>query len=271
MLAGILITLREGMEAFLVVGILLSYLRRMGAEQFRRYVWFGTTGAVLLSIALTVVLHSFALELEGHPAHIFEIVVALLAVVVLSWMVVWMQRQAKTIKSDLEAKAQAAITNHQLYALSSLAFVSVLREGLETSLFLSALIGPAGKTGVLPGAFLGLLLAAILSYLVFKALIKVNLRIFFISTGLLLILIASGLLAHTVMAFREMGTVPGIWGQVVWNTNSIIDEEGFLGRVLHALIGYDGDPVLLETIFYFGYLALFGGWFLREVKKPARV
>lgn len=269
MLAGILVTLREGMEAFLIVGILLGYLRRMGAEQFRGYVWFGTIGAVLLSIGLAIVLQSFALELEGHSAHTFEIVVALIAVIVLSWMVIWMQRQAKTIKGDLEAKAQAAVTNHQLYALGGLAFVSVLREGLETTLFLGALLGPAGKTGLLPGAFIGLFLAAILAYLVFKALIKVNFRIFFISTGFLLILIASGLLAHTVMAFREMGTVPGIWGEVVWNTNSIIDDEGPLGRLLHAFVGYDGDPALLEVIFYFGYLLLFGGWFLRAVRKPA--
>lgn len=270
MLAGILITLREGMEAFLVVGILLGYLRRMGGEQFRKYVWLGTFVAVILSIALTIGMQALALELEGHAAHLFEIVVALLAVIVLSWMVIWMQRQAKTIKGDLEAKAQAAIINQQLYALTGLAFVSVLREGLETTLFLGALIGPAGKTGVLPGAFIGLLLAGILAYLVFKTLIKANFRIFFISTAFLLIFIASGLLAHTVMAFREMGSVPGIFGEVVWNTNSIIDEDGLLGRLLHAFIGYDGDPVVLEVIFYFGYLFLFGGWFLREIRKPAQ-
>jgi high-affinity iron transporter len=146
----------------------------------------------------------------------------------------------------------------------------VLREGIEMTLFLGALVGPAGKTGILPGAFIGLFLAGILAYLVFKTLIRVNFRIFFISTALLLIFIASGLLAHTIMAFREMGTVPGIWGEVVWNTNSIIDEEGFSGRLLHAFIGYDSDPILLEVIFYFGYLLLFGGWFLREVRKPAR-
>ncbi|MFQ5849208.1 MAG: FTR1 family protein [Candidatus Binatia bacterium] len=270
MLAGVLITLREGMEAFLVVGILLGYLSRMGAGQYSRYVWLGTIAAVVLSVVLTVGMQAFALQLEGDAAYIFEIVVALLAVIVLSWMVIWMQRQAKTIKSDLEATAQSAITNQQVYALGSLVFVSVLREGLETTLFLGALLGPAGKTGVLPGALLGLGLAAILAYLVFKGLMKVDFRIFFISTGLLLILIASGLLAHTVMAFREMGTVPGIWGGVVWNTNWVIDEEGLWGRLLHAFIGYDADPVLLEVIFYFGYLLLFGGWFLREVIKPAR-
>lgn len=270
MVAGILITLREGMEAFLVVGILLSYLRRVGAARFRGYVWGGTLAAVVLSIALTMAMQTFALELEGHPAHIFEIVVALLAVVVLSWMVLWMQRQAKTIKSELETKAQAAISNQQVYALGSLAFVSVLREGLETALFLGALIGPSGQSGLLPGAVIGLLLAGILAYFVFKTLVKVNFKIFFVTTGLLLILIASGLLAHTVMAFREMGTVPGIWGKVVWNTNWIIDEEGFLGRLLHAFIGYDGDPVLLEVIFYFGYLLLFGGWFVKEASKSAR-
>ena len=233
MLAGALITVREGLEAFLIVGILLGYLTKLSQAAYKRYVWAGTAAAVLLSIGLAWAFQVLTIQFEGQSAQIFEVAVALTAVGVLTWMVLWMQRQSRSIKGELEQKVQAALSTHQVYALAGLAFVSVLREGLETALFLSALLFSTGAEGLLPGAALGLLAAAAISYLVFQAAVRLNLRAFFIATGTLLIFIA---------------------------------DEGLLGRLLHAFIGYEAAPSLLQVLGYLSYVIFFGSTFWRVVR-----
>ncbi|KJS86899.1 MAG: iron permease [Peptococcaceae bacterium BICA1-8] len=269
MLAGILITLREGLEAFLIVGILLGYLTKMGQKKYQWYVWLGTGLAILLSVALTWAFNFFSFQFEGANALLFEIVISLIAVGVLTYMVLWMQEQSKHIKSDLETKMQEALTSNKLFAIVGLAFVSVLREGLETALFLTALVGSAGEGGLLSGAMIGFLIAALLSYVFFRSAVRLDLRKFFIVTGSLLIFIAAGLIGHALLGSHELGIIPPIISEV-WNINGIINEDGVVGRILHAFVGYDGNPSLMWVVGYFGYIYIFGRKFLQQLEYPKK-
>jgi high-affinity iron transporter len=268
MLASILITLREGLEAFLIIAILLGYLKKINQRAFSKYIWVGMSSAILASLILAYVFGLLAIRFSGENSLIFEIVAALFAVGVLTWMVLWMQRQAKTIKADLEHKVDLAISASHIYALAFLAFISVLREGLETVLFLGVLVKQSGP-GFVPGAIIGLTIAAVIAYLIFKAAIRFNLRWFFVLTGSLLILIAGGLIAHVTAILQEMQILP-VFIKEVWNTNSIINEDGFFGRILHAFIGYNGNPTLIEISAYTSYIVLFSLRFARIIKGNHR-
>ncbi len=266
MIAGTLITLREGLEAFLIVGILLGYLTKIKRTQFKIHIWVGTAAALLVSILLAFLFQYMAFRFEGASAEIFEAVVALLAVGVLTWMVLWMQRQSRGIKGELEQKADEAISSGQALALGSLAFVSVLREGVETSLFLSALLVTSRDMQLFPGAILGLVIAAGITYILFRSAIRLNLRNFFIVTGIFLILIAAGLIGHSVMALQDLGWLP-IGTTIVWNLQAFISNEGLAGRLLHAFVGYEAAPTLLMVFAYALYVALFGGQFYNAIRQ----
>ena len=268
MAAGILITIREGLEAFLITGILLGYLRKVDRRALAWYVWAGTGAGVVVSVGLTLALQALAVNFEEGPgAPLFELAASAVAVPILSYMVLWMQRQARGIQADIEARAAAAISVGQLYALASIAFITVLREGLETAVFLSALVSRASEAGVLPGALIGLLLAAAIAYAYFALSVRLDLRKFFLVTGVLLILIAAGLSAHIFMALHELG-VPVVVERV-WSTKWLLDGESLAGRILHAFIGYHDEPNLLQVLAYFGYIAAMGFAFLRAVRVSA--
>jgi high-affinity iron transporter len=266
MIAGTLITIREGLEAFLIVGILLGYLTKTKRTQFKVHIWIGTAAALFVSILLAILFQYMAFQFEGTSAKIFEAVVALLAVGVLTWMVLWMQRQSRGIKSELEQRADEAISSGQAFALGSLAFVSVLREGVETSLFLSALLVTSRDMQLFPGAVLGLVIAAGITYLLFRSAIRLNLRNFFIVTGIFLILIAAGLIGHSVMALQDIGWLP-IGTTIVWNLQALISNEGLAGRLLHAFVGYEAAPTLLMVLAYALYVVLFGGQFYNAIRQ----
>lgn len=268
MIAGTLITIREGLEAFLIVGILLGYLTKIKRTQFKVHIWIGTLAALAVSALLAILFQYMAFQFEGASAEIFEAVVALLAVGVLTWMVLWMQRQSRGIKGELEQKADAAISSGQAFALGSLAFISVLREGVETALFLSALLVTSRDMQLFSGAALGLVIAAAATYLLFRSAIRLNLRNFFIVTGIFLILIAAGLIGHSVMALQDIGWLP-IGTTVAWNLQGLISNEGLAGRLLHAFLGYEAAPTLLMVAAYALYVIFFGGRFFSAVRQDA--
>ena len=267
MLAGSLITIREGLEAFLIVGILLGYLTKINQSQLKVHVWIGAGAAILVSAVAAVIFQALAIQFEGTAAELFEAAVALLAVGVLTWMVLWMQRQSKTIKGELEQKMGAALSSGQAWALAGLAFVSVLREGLETALFLSAMFVVVRGDNPLPGAALGLALAAGITYLIFRSTLRLNLRTFFIVTGSFLIIIAAGLVGHSVMALQEIGWLP-IGMSTAWNLGWLISNDGLLGKLLHAFVGYEAAPTWLMVAFYTAYVLVFGGQFIGAVSPP---
>jgi len=260
MITGSLITIREGLEAFLIIGILLGYLTKIGQPRLKVHIWIGAGAAILISILLTAAFQALAIQFEGAAAELFEAGVALLAVGVLTWMVLWMQRQSRHIKGELEEKVDAALTQGQTFALASLAFVTVLREGLETALFLSAVFITARDDNMLQGAAFGLAVAAGIAYLIFRSAIRLNLRTFFIVTGSFLIVIAAGLVGHSVMALQELGWLP-IGTTTAWDLGWLIPNDALSGRLLHAFVGYDAAPSLLMVFAYTTYVLFFGSKF----------
>jgi high-affinity iron transporter len=253
MIAALLITLREGLEAALIVGIVLGVLRKLGRADRSRPVWAGVVAAVAVSIVVGLVLNALGVAFEGRSEEIFEGVAMLLAAGVLTWMIFWMQRQGRQIQTELELDVRRATATGSAGALFSLAFVAVVREGIETALFLTAAAFSATPAQTLVGGALGLALAIVLGWLMFAAGKRLDVRAFFRVTSVLLILFAAGLVAHGVHELQEAALLPTVV-EHVWDVNHVLDEGGALGTFLKALFGYNGNPSLLEVFSYLGYL-----------------
>lgn len=252
MAAATLISLREGLEAALIVGILLGYLRKIDHPAGRGPVWIGVLAAVILSIGVAVVIQTVGLKLEGSAEQLFEGTTMILAVGVLTWMIFWMRYQARLMRTSLEQNVQTAIAAGRSWGLAAVSFVAVLREGIETALFLSAAAFASERGGTLPGAVLGLGLAVLIGYLIYVTTARLNVRIFFNLTSVLLLIFAAGLFAHGVHEFQQAGVFPTLNAQL-WNTNNILDESSTVGEFLKALIGYNGNPSLEEVAAYLLY------------------
>ncbi len=269
MIAPLLVTLREGLEATLILGIILAYLTRTGNRSRSGPVWVGTGLAVLVSLLAGAAVFFTVGELQGTTEAIFEGSTMLLAVAMLTYMVVWMRRQASGIRAGLQEKLQAALSSGSGLALLLMAFVVVAREGIEMALFFFAASRTSTPVESAIGGVLGLALAAGLGYSVYRGSHRLNLRAFFNATGVLLILFAGGLLAHGIHEYQEVGLLPEIVGHV-WDINWLLDDGSTLGRFLTALVGYNGNPSLLEVLAYFVYLATAFTYFLRSGKRPQR-
>lgn len=252
MAAAALIALREGLEAALVVGIVLAYLRRIGYSEGRRSVWTGVIVAVLASLGLAFIIQLVGTELEGRSEQVFEGATMFLAVVVLTGMIFWMHYQARLIKSSLERNVQDAVETGNRWGLMIVAFIAVFREGVETALFLSAAAFASDGRGTLIGALLGLGAAILIGFLIYASSARLNIRLFFNITSVLLLLFAAGLLANGIHEFQEAGLIPTVNGQL-WDTNYLVDENSSLGQLLGAVVGYNGNPSLEEVVAYFGY------------------
>jgi high-affinity iron transporter len=252
MLASALITLREGLEAALIVGVALGVLRRLGYADRSKPVWAGVLVAVLVSVVAGLALNALGVAFEGRGEEIFEGVAMLLAATVLTWMIFWMQRQGRQVQTELELDVRRATASDNAWALFSLAFVAVVREGIETVLFLTAAAFSATPAQTLIGGVLGLLIAVALGWMMFTAGKRLNVRAFFRTTSILLILFAAGLLAHGVHELQEASLLPTII-EHVWDMNHILDEDGTVGVFLKALFGYNGNPSLVEVTSYLGY------------------
>ena len=252
MVAAALIALREGLEAALIVGIVLGYLRKIGYLEGRKSVWLGVFAAVLASLGVALTIQLVGMELEGRAEGIFEGATMFLAVVVLTWMIFWMRYQARLIKTSLEQDVQQAVETGTRWGLMLVAFIAVFREGVETALFLSAAAFASDGQGTLIGAALGLTAAILIGFLIYASTARLNIRLFFNITSVLLLLFAAGLLANGIHEFQEAGVIPTVNGQL-WDTNNLVDENSSLGQMLKAVVGYNGDPSLVEVVAYFSY------------------
>jgi len=256
MFSSLLITLREGLEAALIIGIILAYLARTDNRQGFKSVWLGVIFAVAASLAAGVVIFVLAGEFGGRAEEIFEGAAMFIAAGVLTWMILWMRKQAVNIKAHLHAQIESVLNSGSSLALMILAFVVIVREGIETVLFLFAATRVAESPALFAaGGFLGLTAAVVIGYALYKGAYKLNLRTFFNVTSLVLIVFAGGLLAHGIHEFHEAGIVPPLV-EHVWDINHILPETSTPGRFLTAIIGYNGNPSLLEVIAYTVYLAL---------------
>ena len=265
MLSALLITLREGLEAALIIGIILAYLARTDNRQGFKPVWFGVSLAVLSSLIAGVVIFILAGEFSGQAEEIFEGLAMFVAAGVLTWMIFWMRKQAINIKAHLHAQIQSVLTSGSSLGLVLLAFVVVVREGIETVLFLFAATRVAESPLLFTiGGFLGLAIAIGIGYSIYKGTSKLNLRTFFNVTSIVLIVFAAGLLTHGMHEFHEAGIIPPVVKHI-WDINHILPEESVFGRFLVAIVGYNGNPSLVEVVTYIIYLALALGFYFRPL------
>jgi high-affinity iron transporter len=272
--AAFVIALREGIEAALIVSIVLAYLKQLGRTDRSHLVWWGTGLAVALSAIVGTIIFSVGAEFEGTAEEVFEGLVTLTAVGVLTWMIFWMRRQGARIKSELQQKVDTALTAGGL-ALAAIAFFAVLREGVETALFLFAAaegtaVEGGGVTAQLLGAMLGLGLAVVLGVLLYRGGIRMNLRTFFKVTGVILIVVAAGLFAYSVHELQEAGWLPFLESPAFDLSATLPDDEG-IGAVLRGLVGYNADPGVLEVVAWATYLVVVGTLYLRPTQPiPSR-
>ncbi len=254
MLPSYLLSLREGIEAALIVGIVLGAVRQMRRPDLVSPVWLGTLSATVISLAVAVLLTLFGFQLEGPAEMIFEGITMILAAALLTWMIFWMSRTARTLKPTIEADVHRAAFGTGKRAVFLVAFIALLREGIELALFLTASVFATDWLQTTVGAILGLGTSILLGWSIFAAIIRLDLRRFFQVTGFLLILFAAGLVAHGVHEFNEVGWVPVIV-EHVWDMNAFINEDSTLGLLLKALFGYNGNPSLTEILAYVAYFA----------------
>ncbi|MHB8859634.1 MAG: FTR1 family iron permease [Thermoleophilia bacterium] len=264
MLTALVITLREGLEAALVVAVVLSFLDRSGESRLKRYAWYGAAVAAGLCIASATLLFSLAESLVGEASEAFEIVVTLLAVSVLTFMIMWMKRHGRNLKSAIEERAKKASgtasatgrvsTSSSALAILTLAFAAVAREGFETVLFLLGSASESGTAATVAGASVGLGAAMVAGLVFYRGVYRLNLKKFFEVTGVMLIVLAAGLVANSVQDLFGSGLLPAALTDPVWNTGAWLSQETGPGAVLHSLLGYQSAPSPVALMSYVLYL-----------------
>lgn len=263
LMATLVIVFRETLEAGLIVGIVLTVLARLKAWRYSGYVWASTVAAVAASFLVGWILSVSTESVQGRWETIIEGVISLVACGVLTYMVFWMDKQGKRIKPEIEHKMEDAVSRRELVAIVMLPFLSVFREGVETVLFLKGVAYQSGAAASWWGGLLGAGLAVGVTVAIFVGGRKIQLKALFRSTGVLLLLIAAGLLAYGIHELQELGWIPVIL-YPVWDINPILNEKEGIGAFLKALFGYNGNPSLIEVIAYFSYI-LGISWILRRV------
>lgn len=268
MLANYLIGLREGMEAALVVGILVAYLVRSGRRQLLPQVWAGVGGAVAVSVGFGALLTLGPSRLTDRAEETVAGVLSILAVALVTWMVFWMARTARYLKAGLHARLDGALAAGG-WGVLVVAFLAVAREGLETALFLWAAAGATGATGSpLLGASLGLATAVVLGWAVYRGAVSLNLGVFFRWTGLFLIAIAAGVLAYGVHELQEAGVLA--WGTApAFDGSGVISATSALGSLLKGLLNFTPTPTWGQVVAWVAYLVPTAVLYLRAVRMPA--
>lgn len=251
--ASFLIVLREGLEAALIVAIILAYLAKTNNHEQFKSVWMGLAGAVIVSILTGFIIFITAGELPERGEEIFEGIAMLTAVGVLTWMIFWMKKVSRRIKKELEEKVDKALEVGSSLAIATIVFIPVVREGWETALFLFSVTRSVTALSSLVGGILGLAGAILLGYSFYRGTKRLNLRAFFNITSILLIFFAAGLLAHGIHELQEVGIIPTLI-EHVWDINGLLDENSTVGEFFKALFGYNGNPSLIEVLAYGLYL-----------------
>ena len=258
MFPSFILALREGLEAALVIGVVLGVLSRINRQDLRPSVWSGVIAAVIFSLLGALLLNQLGAQFEGRAEEIFEGIAMLVAAGLLTWMIFWMQGRGSTLRQELETDTRRAVFQGGQKALFVLAFLAVGREGLELAIFLYATRMTSDAVQIMVGAISGLVVSAILGWILFATTKRLNLKSFFQVTSVLLILFAAGLVAHGVHEFNEAGLIPPVV-EHVWDVNQFLNENSTLGELLKALFGYNGNPSLTEVIAYVAYFVLL--WF----------
>jgi high-affinity iron transporter len=287
-----LITLREGVEAALVVGIVLACLQQAKKQLLNRWVYLGTIIGILASFVIGLLIH---LGLKGLQTsdqlyapvfqQLFEVGLGVIAIAMLSWMLIWMTKQARSLKAEIEGSVRSALAqdNQAGKAIFSLIFIAVFREGLETALFIVAKF-QEGWTPVI-GAISGLAIAFLIGLLLFKWSIRINLQQFFQIMGVFLLLIVSGLVISALhhldaaaIAFSYINpeflgicgndNTSCLLGFQIWDFSSTLPDRQFPGILLKTLFGYRQKLYLIQAIGYLSFWVIVGGLYFRSLNQP---
>jgi len=266
--ASLLITLREGLEISLVLAILLGYLVKTGRTDRIAAMWSGAGIAAALCLVAGIAVHAVTDGLEGKAEQAVEGVMALAACAVLTWMILWMRANARTLGGTLRGRLDAATS---VTAVGVVAFVAVAREGFETALFLlSAETASASTSEVVVGGLIGLAISAVIGVLVYRWGSRIDLRRFFTVTGVLLILFAAGLAGKAVHEFRELlGFEGGLLFSPRWEITSGRFAEGTLYDFLKGLFGWSASPERIRVVTYVAYAVAVTWAFLRPDRPAA--
>jgi high-affinity iron transporter len=260
--AQYLLTFREVLEASLLTAIILSYLVMTGRTSMKRYAWYGVFAALAVSLVLGIIIWVLYGTLSRADQVLFEGIAALIAVAVLTSMIFWMALRARTLKSRIQVRVEAAVTQGAVLGVAAVTFILVFREGLETVLFLMPFM-VQDISGTILGMALGMGTGLALAYAVFRFGVRLDLRRFFFFTSVLLILLAGGLLGyalHELLEFAAIqGTATGWWGQAAYTlpiaSDSLFHHKGVIGSVFAVLFGYTVQPEWARLVAHFAYLA----------------
>jgi high-affinity iron transporter len=269
-LFSFLVTLREGIEIALVVTILLGYLRNIDQKRHFREIWAGTIAAAALSLGVGIALEATSRELSGRVLEAFEGFTMLFAVVVLTWMVFWMKRQSAGISLALRHRIDSALSRGSVVTLALLAFSSVAREGIETTLFLFA--GSTNTSGAqfVAGGLLGFAIAGAAGAVLYYGAARLPLKQFFLATGVIVVVLAAGMLANSLNALHEAALLTDL-GSRPWDTETTISMTSTMGKFLHTVLGYDSAPAMAQIIAYWIYLVVvLAAYFLLPTRLPVR-
>lgn len=274
LLGNYLIGLREGLEASLVVSILIAYVVKRGDRAALRPIWVGIGAAIALSVGFALLLN--VIVAEEHHFKIQELTGGLLSIVavcLVTWMVFWMRKAARSIKAELEGKLEGALNVGPL-ALAIVAFLAVGREGLETALFLWSNISHSTGSAAQPitGAVLGLATAVVLGYLIYRGGLKLNLRRFFTWTGAALIVVAAGVFGYAFHDLQEAGVLPGLQAVAV-HPGTFFAQFGTVGSwlqtALQGVLNVTATITWLQLVTWTVYVVPVMYFFLRPAPAPA--
>ncbi|TMR28937.1 iron transporter [Nonomuraea zeae] len=268
MFASYLIGLREGLEATLVVSVLIAFLVKSDRKNKLPQVWAGAGAAVGLSVGFGALLTFTAAHLEYTGQELFDAITSVLAVVFVTWMIFWMRRAARALSGELRGKLSDALAVGSL-AVVLMAFLAVAREGLETALlFFASVQGATTTAGPLIGISLGLVTSMIIGWGIYRSAMKINLTRFFTWTGLLLILVAAGILKYGVHDFQEAGVLPGL-STYAFDVSAAIPPDSWYGTLLAGLLNLTPQPSVAEMVAWAAYLIPTLFFFLRPQRvKP---
>jgi high-affinity iron transporter len=269
-LGNFLIGLREGLEAALVVSILVAFLVRTDRRHVLPKVWFGVAIAVAISVGVTLVLALTQQALTFEAQEALGGSLSIIAVGFVTWMIFWMRRTARTISADLRGKLEDAIKMGST-AVVLMAALAVGREGLETALFFFTAAQAAGETSrPLIGFLLGIAVAIVLAYLLYRGAVKINLGRFFMVTGALLIFVAAGILAYGVHDLQEAGILPGL-NSLAFDVSATVPPDSWYGVLLKGVFNFSPQTTWLEAVVWTVYVAVVLTLFLRPQRTKTPV
>jgi high-affinity iron transporter len=269
-ISSLLVGLREGLEASVIVAILIAYLVKRDLRSYIPRVWLGVGAAIAVSIGAATLLYATSNQLSETSSAIFEGVTSVLAAGLITWLTFWMATHARAMKSELHSKVDAALIGSS-YALIGVAFFAVLREGLETAIFMfpSSQVASSALESFI-GLWIGLMISVATGFAIYKGVIKLNLGKVFSVVGALLIVVAAGVLNYGIHEFHEAGVIT-FGTDIALDTTGFIASDGLVGSLLRGFLSYRGSASVLEVFVWITFIAVVGSLYLSKLRADSHV